>query len=198
MTVLPITDIKPYWRNPRRNGDAVEAVKASIERYGFNQPIVVDDEHVIVVGHTRYKALSEMGVTEVPCVIVDLPADKAREYRIADNKTQEIASWDLDLLLPELQAIPDLEAFQVFFGDVDLGDLLHDAAGAGRKGPTQDGIDERTDYLGGRYEDEDGANETDMVEVDCPECGNAFFVSSAQVKTSADLQARRRAEQIAP
>lgn len=80
-------DIIPYDKNPRFNDNAVEAVAASIEEFGFQQPIVVDKDHVVIVGHTRLKAAKLLGRETVPVVVADLPADKANAYRLADNKT---------------------------------------------------------------------------------------------------------------
>lgn len=116
--------IRPYWRNPRKNDDAVEAVKHSIERYGYNQPIVIDDENVIIVGHTRYKALRELGYTEIAVIKLDLDHEKAKQYRIADNKTSEKASWDKDLLLYELRELDGLSDMKVYFKDGELDNLI--------------------------------------------------------------------------
>jgi site-specific DNA-methyltransferase (adenine-specific) len=105
----PITSIRPYENNPRLNDAAVDAVAASIERFGFRQPIVVDVEGVIVVGHTRYRAALKLGMTVVPVhVAEDLTPAEARAYRIADNQTATLSSWD-DLKLPqELAALQDM------------------------------------------------------------------------------------------
>ena len=108
--------IAPYEKNPRKNDDAVAAVAASIRQFGFRQPIVVDSEGVIVCGHTRWKAARELGLAKVPVhVATDLSPEQVQAYRIADNKTAELASWDNDLLAPELEALADL--------DFDLGGL---------------------------------------------------------------------------
>ncbi len=110
----PIDSIKPYPGNPRRNEGAVTAVANSITAYGFRQPIVVDKAGVIVVGHTRWKAAKQLGMTQVPVHVADLTPEAAKAYRLADNKTNEIAEWDEDLLageLGELQALGvDLES----------------------------------------------------------------------------------------
>src|SRR5580765_8795567 len=93
----PIVSIQPYDQNPRVNDPAVDAVAASIKEFGFRQPIVVDDEGVIIVGHTRYKAAIKLGMKEVPVhVAVGLSPEQARAYRIADNQTATIANWDED------------------------------------------------------------------------------------------------------
>ncbi|MCR4411290.1 MAG: ParB N-terminal domain-containing protein, partial [Thermoguttaceae bacterium] len=82
--------IRPYANNPRLNDDAVDAVAASIRQFGFRQPIVVDPEGVIIVGHTRYKAALKLGLEKVPVhVATDLTPEQIKAYRIADNKTAE-------------------------------------------------------------------------------------------------------------
>jgi DNA modification methylase len=98
-----IEDIKPYPGNPRQNDQAVDAVAASIREFGFRQPIVVDEQGVIIVGHTRYKAALKLGLKKVPVhVAKDLTPAQIKAYRIADNKTAEIADWDHDRLVQEL------------------------------------------------------------------------------------------------
>jgi DNA modification methylase len=105
-----ITDIKPYANNPRRNDHAVDAVAASIRRFGFRQPIVVDEEGVIIVGETRWKAALKLGLTVVPVhVAVGLTPAQRQAYRLADNKTAELADWDDDLLAHELAGLRTLD-----------------------------------------------------------------------------------------
>jgi DNA modification methylase len=101
-----LSEIKPYPGNPRVNDDAVDAVAASLREFGFRQPIVVDGDGVIVAGHTRYKAALKLGLEKVPVhVATDLTPDQIRAYRIADNKTAELAEWNYDLLPIELEAL---------------------------------------------------------------------------------------------
>jgi len=103
VTLRPITDIRPYEKNPRLNDDAVDAVAASIREFGFRQPIVVDTEGVIICGHTRYKAALKLGLEKVPVhTAKDLTPEQIKAYRIADNKTAELAEWNYDLLPIEL------------------------------------------------------------------------------------------------
>ena len=117
ITMLKLGEIKPYNKNPRKNDQAVKAVKKSIEEFGFKVPIVVDKDYVIITGHTRYKASKEMGLEEVPCIIAsDLSEDKVKAFRLADNRTNEFAEWDLDLLREELGEIEmDLSEFDFDF-----------------------------------------------------------------------------------
>ena len=109
ITLTPIDDIKPYDRNPRLNDPAVEAVARSLKEFGFRQPIVVDGEHIIVVGHTRWKAAKQMGLAKVPVhVATDLSAEQIKAYRIADNQTATLAEWDYDLLPLELADLQEM------------------------------------------------------------------------------------------
>jgi DNA modification methylase len=128
----PIDAIQPYAKNPRLNDGAVDAVAASLKEFGFRQPIVVDADGVIIVGHTRWKAAKKLGLAKVPVhVATDLPPDKVRAYRIADNKTGEIAEWDMTILPIELSDLRDsgYDMEVLGFDDEELGKLLSEAAG---------------------------------------------------------------------
>lgn len=184
---IPLEEIQPYWRNPRNNDRAVEAVKASIAEYGMNQPLVVDRDRVIIAGHTRYRALRELGAATAPCVVVDLTPDKAKEYRLADNSTGEIAEWDMTALIPELREIGDLEGIEVFFPKFDLADLLAETAGAGERtqaGVTQAKIDARSDALDKQFETRQAETLSDMVTITCPGCGEDMEVSRSAIQNS--------------
>ncbi len=104
----PIGEVKAYEQNPRLNDDAVEAVAESIKRFGFRQPIVVDGDGVIVCGHTRWKAAQKLGLEKVPIHVArDLTPEQVRAYRIADNKTAELAEWNMELLPIELAELQE-------------------------------------------------------------------------------------------
>jgi DNA modification methylase len=104
-----LSEIKPYPGNPRVNDDAVEGVAASIREFGFRQPIVVDIEGVIIVGHTRYKAALKLGLEKAPVhVAKDLTPEQIKAYRIADNKTAELSDWNYDLLPIELAGLQEM------------------------------------------------------------------------------------------
>ncbi|UKI33660.1 MAG: ParB N-terminal domain-containing protein [Lentisphaeria bacterium] len=105
---MKLSEIRQYEKNPRFNDGAVEAVAKSIKEFGFQQPIVVDKDFVVVVGHTRLKAAEQLGLTEVPVVIAEnLTPEQVQAYRIADNKTGEIAEWNYDLLPIELRDLQE-------------------------------------------------------------------------------------------
>lgn len=103
-----LSSIAPYQNNPRRNANAVSAVAASLKEFGWKQPIVVDKNRVIIVGHTRYLGALSLGWTEGPIhVASDLTDAQVIAYRLADNKVGEIATWDDAKLFEELEAIAE-------------------------------------------------------------------------------------------
>ena len=115
-----LTQLRPYEHNPRLNDEAVDVVAASIREFGFRQPIVVDENGVIIVGHTRYKAAQKLGLDKVPVhVAKGLTPEQIKAYRIADNKTSEIAEWNYELLPLELSQLKE--------ANFDLGLLGFDA-----------------------------------------------------------------------
>ena len=134
-----IEDVKPYERNPRKNDAAVDAVAASIREFGFRQPIVVDEDGVIVVGHTRYKAALKLGLATAPVHVArDLTPEQARAYRIADNKTSDLSDWDMELLPAELAALETHFDWQLFgFGQDELNELFPQDNSAGQCDPDE-------------------------------------------------------------
>lgn len=105
--IADINSIQPYINNPRKLKDsAIDKVAKSIKEFGFRQPIVVDQNRIIVVGHTRYRASKKLGLNQVPITIADnLTQEQINAYRIADNRTNEEAEWDLELLKTEIKEL---------------------------------------------------------------------------------------------
>jgi hypothetical protein len=102
----PLTEIRPYEKNPRINDAAVDAVAESIRQFGFRQPIVIDADGVIVCGHTRWKAAQKLGLDTVPVhVATDLTPEQIRAYRIADNSTNDMSDFAIPALRQELASI---------------------------------------------------------------------------------------------
>ncbi len=129
-----IDSIKLYPKNPRKNDKAIDAVAKSLKEFGWRQPIVVDKDGIIIVGHTRWKAAKKLGMVEVPVhVASELTPAQAKAYRLADNQTNTIASWDLDLLPIELGELKDLN---VDLGSLGFSDAEIDKFGCGKKGLT--------------------------------------------------------------
>lgn len=157
----PIDSIKPYENNPRDNDDAINAVANSIHEFGWQQPIVVDKDNVIIAGHTRYKAAQSLGLKEVPVVVAsNLSDQQAKAYRLADNKTAELADWDTKKLDEELQDILDIDMTDFGFDE----DIEFDPA---------DDVDTRID------EPTDIDEDDDLIEVKCPKCGEVFKVNDS-------------------
>lgn len=130
---LNLEDIKPYENNPRNNEYAVEKVVNSIKEFGFNNPITVDKDYVIVTGHTRYEASKILDLKQVPCLILkDLTEEEIKGYRLADNKTGEFSAWEFDKLTKELAEIENIDmsslGFNIQFEDLGVidADFLQD------------------------------------------------------------------------
>ena len=99
-----VADISPYAHNPRTNESTAYKLKKSIEEFGFKNPIILDEHDVIVCGHARFKAAMMLGMDEIPCIYASgLTDDEIKAFRIADNKTAEIAGWDYDKLCDEMR-----------------------------------------------------------------------------------------------
>lgn len=117
-------ELIPYVNNPRNNDQAVDAVASSIKNFGFKVPIVIDSKNEIINGHTRLKAAKKLGIEEVPVIVADdLTEDQIKAFRIADNKVAELADWDEELLLAELDMIEmDMGQFNIDMSEMDLDD----------------------------------------------------------------------------
>lgn len=110
IVMVPLSDIKPYDNNPRKNAPGVAAVAKSMREFGVQAPILLDKDRVIVYGHTRLEAAKENGMAEYPCIIAeDLTPEKARAYRIADNHVATHSEWDEEKLKIELEALKPFE-----------------------------------------------------------------------------------------
>lgn len=121
---VKLSEIFPYYDNPRDNTNAVEPTKESIKRFGFVKPILVDKNGVIIAGHTRYVAAYQLGMEFVPVVYSDMDDEKAKKYRILDNKLAEKSSFDEDQLLEELRNMEVPTDMQAFFFD-DINQMLN-------------------------------------------------------------------------
>jgi ParB-like chromosome segregation protein Spo0J len=150
----PLDKIIPYQYNPRSNDDAVEMTARSIQEYGWRQPIVVDERGIIIAGHTRLKAAEWLGLDMAPVHVAEgLTDDQVRGYRIMDNRSGELATWDDDLLMQEIQGLSS-SGF-----DLELtGFSLDDLTGDGDNNPVN--LDDKKQ------------KENETVEtVTCPRCG---------------------------
>ena len=120
VTMRKLAELVPYENNPRDNSKAVNAVAESIKEFGFKNPIIVDKNSCIVAGHTRLKAAEKLGLDEVPVIVADdLSDEQVKAFRLADNKTAELAEWNFELLDAELAEIcaVDMSAFGKWGGE---------------------------------------------------------------------------------
>jgi len=112
---VKIGEIYPYYNNPRNNADAVQPVIESFKKFGFIKPIMVDKDHIIICGHTRYIAAFQCGCEYVPIIVSDMPEEQAKRFRILDNKIAEKSGFDENELIEELKKMEAPEEMQAFF-----------------------------------------------------------------------------------
>ena len=155
IVVLPIDDVIPYWRNPRRNDKTVDYLVKIIPEYGWRVPIVVDQNHVVVKGHARLKAAKRLGMNAVPCIISDATPEEIKQDRILDNKIQELSYWEFSKLELEFERIGDMQFKQLFVPET-MGHVQIEMGGTGYK-PV--GLDEMA--YGGAEEEEQGYDAPD-------------------------------------
>jgi len=172
--------IKPYWNNPRINDKTIKPLQEAIKKFGFLVPIVLDKDNVIISGHTRYKAASELvgkvktnpklveiNAGNIPCIYAEGLTDKQKkEFRISDNKISELSHWDTKLLESEIKAIGGAIGFSL--------DELNKLVGAGVKfdSYTKEDITKAEKDLNAAFQKLKG----NLVEVTCPHCGEDFEI----------------------
>lgn len=147
-----IERVIPYVRNPRKNDPAVPGVAASIAEFGWQQPLVVDGQGVLIAGHTRLKAAQLLKLKQVPVQVADgLTPAQVKAYRLLDNKLGEKATWDSELVSLEVAELPefDFAAYDVEFASSCDSDAI-------------------------AMEDASDESEQDVALVTCPECGHKF------------------------
>ena len=147
-----VSELIPYENNPRKNDKAVGPVSESIRQTGYNNPIIVDENMVILAGHTRVKSLKKIGIQQVEVMqVTGLTEEVKKKYRLLDNKAGEFASWDYVALMEEMEGL-NWEGLELDWGLEGKDDM------------------EEEDY------EEDGLDEEveDEFEYECPECGFRF------------------------
>lgn len=149
-------ELKPYELNAKLHDERqIENVAESIRKFGWKQPLVIESDGTIIIGHCRWEAAKKLGMEEVPCVVADeLTEDEIRQLRIVDNKSNE-SDWDLELLASDLETI-DMSGFDFDFGELDSEPIDPDAF----------------DHL---FEDAE-EKEKQPKQIQCPHCGMWFDV----------------------
>lgn len=123
-----INELQEYANNPRDNDGAVEAVAESIKQFGFKVPIIIDRNNIIIAGHTRKKAADRLGLVSVPCIVADdLTPEQIKAFRLADNKTGELADWDFERLEKELAELTAFDVDMKDFGFFDFDNNYFDS-----------------------------------------------------------------------
>lgn len=166
--VVKLSEIFPYYDNPRDNTNAVEPTKESIKRFGYVKPILVDKAGVIIAGHTRYVAAYQLGMEFVPVVYSDMDDEKAKKYRILDNKLAEKSSFDEDQLLEELRNMEVPTDMQAFFFE-DINQMLNFSL---------DSINQQAEEYGGFQNDYSQVDEENFEAPSNEEAGESEEASS--------------------
>jgi hypothetical protein len=157
-------------------------VKKSIQEYGYQQPIMVDEKNVIIAGHTRYRALMQLGYEEVDVIVSDMPAKKAKEYRVIDNRTSEYATWTNELIL-ELKEFENLGLAEAFFPEVKLD--LGFSNSTGITPITQEQIDAIGERSESQFASDKEKRDAQLVELQCPYCHEKFELERSYLSQDA-------------
>lgn len=164
----PVSELVPYENNARNNEKAIEALVKAIPVMGFNVPIVVDKNNVIVKGHSRLEALKRLGIDLAPCIVIEGAEKDIAEERLLDNRLSELSEWDDERTKYELREMSiDLTKFDiavpVFKSEVQL---VHDVQKSDVQAAERKLIGEDRKTV---------AEKKNLVELHCPNCGNSFY-----------------------
>lgn len=126
---MELRKIIPYENNPRKNEKAVDAVMQSIKQFGFKNPIIVDENMVIISGHTRRLAALKLSMEKVPVIIAkDLTEEQVRAFRLADNRVASFSSWDEAKLKEEIADINNIDLSDFGFKKDKIDDIFREKA----------------------------------------------------------------------
>lgn len=150
---IDVSELKQYENNARHNEKAIGPVVNSIREFGFRNPIIIDKNNVIVAGHTRLEAAKLLELDKVPCIMIDdLSEEQINAFRLVDNKTNELSTWDFDKLEEELKELTNIN--MISFGFEDISEINLD------------------DFF---EEQEQTPKEKKQEEIQCPHCKMWFF-----------------------
>lgn len=176
---LPIAEIKPYWRNARNNDKTVEMLKRIISKDGFQVPIYVDKDYVIIRGHARLKAVTQLGWTHIPAMVDENISDEdAKEIRITDNKVSELAEWVHDDLVIELREL-GMDRMEPYFPELDMTKAVNTSVGIGNTSPSETQIANTQTKLDNKFTGITEKREDDQFELTCPNCDESYFVAKS-------------------
>ena len=174
--IVSIGMVKPYTNNPRENTKSIRHLEKAIKEYGFTTPITVDEDYVIVTGHSRYFAAKNLGLTEIPIIVLDdLSEAQIKQYRIADNKVQEHTSFNFDGHENFMQELTkDDELFGDVFSDFRIEDEEED-----QEEEDDWNYDTETDDEEEYDEDEEEDTDEEYKDCICPYCLHEFDLDEA-------------------
>ena len=189
---LPVEDLSVYAKNARVHPEGqIQSLASAIQRFGFTQPIIVNDKLTILAGHARFEAARRIGLGQVPCRVVSgLTAAEQKAYVIADNKISEESTWDYDILLDEISSIhgldldDDLNRLLDFSGmmpepeqEISYKPITNPTQGAGL-GVTDATIEREQEKLSNQFA---GKSEQNLVQITCPHCDESFTVDKSNI-----------------
>ncbi len=170
---IKLEEITEYHGNSRINDESVKELVKDIQQYGFNVPLIINLNNVVIAGHARLKALKELEWETAPCVLIDLPEYRQNEYRIIDNKVQELSQGDPDKLIVELRNFDDFDEIADMFGS-QLAGLLGNDVGLNVKHDSQDKIEKVSGDMEGHFEGLTQRREEAIKYCRCSHCNEEF------------------------
>jgi len=169
IVMLNVDEIKPYFNNPRDNDKTTQALIKSIQKVGFNVPLLVDKNNVIVKGHSRFSAAKELGIQQVPCIISDATDEENNADRIYDNAIQDLSKWNPEKLIVEMRDISfRIDNIKFDIPSEDLNKLYS-------TGISQTEMENALKGFGAN------ANKPKFLKIVCPACGNENFLSESEI-----------------
>lgn len=174
---VKIDKVTPYKNNPRIIDKATEAIKESIKLYGFVDPVYVDKNYVIIVGHARYQAAKELGLEEIEIIVWDIPEEKARPYRLVDNKIHEYSTWDNNIF-QELKEFKNLEMARKLFPEFSFN-VGQDQANFEPVSSDQVKTSEAKSKV--KFSEFTAHHQNQLLTISCPKCAGQFNLKKADV-----------------
>jgi len=169
-----IKDLIPYKNNARLNDETVERLAKSIEDYGYVVPIVIDHKNVLVTGHARLKAIKKLGWKNVECVVSNLSEEENKEYRIIDNKIQDITEWNDDLLVTELRGLQHIASEF----DLKVNTALETSYGMFDDAVTNADIEKQENKFETGFVNRANQANDSLIQVSCEHCGANFGIEA--------------------
>lgn len=193
IVIKDINDVRPYWRNPRKNDKTVDALCEIIPVVGFNVPLVIDKDGVIIKGHARYRACIKLGMDKVPCIVSENDEETNRLDRIADNKMSELAEWDVPELRYELEQIefpiekigfdiPKTDFMDTMYEQHEFSEVTEDDFKKATQKIVESQQSPHEEYSQAMENESESsiptAKKGHIIKMTCPKCGETFLYES--------------------